>query len=190
MAGTKELRTQIRSIKSTQKITSAMEMVAASKMRKAQDRMFHARPYSESILRVIGHIANAHPEYKHPFLEEREVKRVGFILISSDRGLCGGLNINLFKAAISAMKEWHEKNIAMDLCVFGNKGDVFFNRHGGHIIASHHPLGDTPSVANVIGPIKIMLDAYHDRKIDRLFIGYNKFVSTMVQKPLIQQLLP
>lgn len=190
MSGTKELRTQIRSIKSTQKITSAMEMVAASKMRKAQDRMQQARPYSESILRVIGHIARAHPEYKHPFLEEREVKRVGLILISSDRGLCGGLNINLFKSVIVMMKEWHEKNVPADLCIFGNKGEVFFTRHGANITASHHPLGDWPSITDIIGPIKVILDAYHERKIDRLYIAYNKFVSTMVQKPEIQQLLP
>lgn len=190
MSSTKELRTQIRSIKSTQKITSAMEMVAASKMRKAQERMYAARPFAERIKRVIGHLATAHPEYRHPFMEKREVKRVGLIVVTSDRGLCGGLNVNLLKSAVSSINQWHKQNIETDFCVIGNKGEAFFRRHGGNVIASATQLGDAPQLTDLVGIIKVMLDAYQDKKIDELHIVYNQFVSTMVQRPQMQQLLP
>ncbi len=190
MAGAKEIRTQIRSIQNTQKITKAMEMVAASKMRKAQDRMFASRPYAEKIRNVIGHLANAHPEYQHPFLSEREVKRVGFILISTDRGLCGGLNVNLFRTAVKEMKEWSDKGVEQDLCVIGNKGLAFAKRLGANIVGEITHLGDAPQLTDLIGTVKVMLDAYHEGRIDRLFLLQNSFVNTMTQKPQMQQLLP
>ncbi|WP_439134693.1 F0F1 ATP synthase subunit gamma [Pseudomaricurvus sp.] len=190
MAGGKEIRTQITSIKNTQKITSAMEMVAASKMRKAQDRMQLGKPYAQRIRSVVGHIANANPEYKHMYLEEREVKRVGFILVSTDRGLCGGLNVNLFKRAIKSMKEWHGQQIEIDLCLIGAKAAAFFNSYGGNVVAAVRDLGEEPSVADLIGSVKIMLDSYAEGKIDKLFLVGNEFVNTMTQTPQVDQLLP
>lgn len=190
MSSTKELRNQIRSIKSTQKITSAMEMVAASKMRKAQDRMLAARPYADRIQRVIGHLASAHPEYRHPFLEKRDVKRVGIIVITSDRGLCGGLNVNLLKTTVAAINQWRNQNVECEFCVIGNKGDAFFRRHGGNVLATATQLGDAPQLTDLIGVIRVMIDAYYEQKIDSLFVVYNQFVSTMVQRPTVQQLLP
>ncbi len=190
MSSTKELRTKIASIKSTQKITSAMEMVAASKMRKAQERMLTARPYAERIQSVIGHLASAHPEYKHPFLEKREKKRVGLIVVTSDRGLCGGLNINLLKMAVHAINDWKKENIECDFCVIGNKGENFFRRYGGNVLASVTQLGDAPQLTDLVGAMKVMLDAYYDNKMDGLYLIYNQFMSTMVQKPSLQQLLP
>ncbi len=190
MASGKEIRTKIASIKSTQKITRAMEMVAASKMRKAQDRMYRSRPYAEKIRAVIGHLAHAHPEYKHPYMIPREVKRIGVIIVSSDRGLCGGLNTNIFKLSISAMKEWQDKGFEIDLCTIGNKAASFFKRLGGNIVAQPTNLGDMPSLEDLIGAVKVMLDAYNDGKIDQLFVVYNNFVNTMTQKPTLQQLLP
>ena len=190
MASGKEIRTQISSIKSTQKITSAMEMVAASKMRKAQDRMQVGKPYAQRIRSVVGHIANANPEYKHMFMLEREVKRVGFIIVSTDRGLCGGLNINLFKAAITSMKEFDDQNVEIDLCLVGAKGAGFFNSYGGNVVAAIRDLGEDPAVADLIGGVKVMLDAYSDGKIDKLFLVGNEFVNTMTQNPTVQQLLP
>ncbi|RMG55789.1 MAG: F0F1 ATP synthase subunit gamma [Gammaproteobacteria bacterium] len=189
MSGEKEIRTKIKSIQSTQKITKAMEMVAASKMRKAQDRMAGTRPYARKIRNVIGHLAMAHPEYKHPFLVEREAKRVGFIVISTDRGLCGGLNINLFKKAVTAMKEWSDQGVEVDLCVIGSKASSFFRRHG-NIVSEITHLGDTPHIAELIGTIKVMLDAYEEGRIDRLYLVANEFVNTMSQKPYVQQLIP
>ncbi|ACE83791.1 F0F1 ATP synthase subunit gamma [Cellvibrio japonicus] len=190
MAGTKEIRTQISSVKSTQKITSAMEMVAASKMRRAQDRMQLGKPYATRIRAVIGHLANASAEYKHRFMKEREVKRVGYILVSSDRGLCGGLNINAFKTAIKSMKVWADQGIAIDLCIIGAKAAQFFKTYGGNVIASTRDIGEAPELADLIGSVKVMLDAFEEGKIDKLFLVSNEFVNTMTQKPNVHQLLP
>lgn len=190
MASGKEIRTQISSIKSTQKITSAMEMVAASKKRKAQDRMQLGKPYAQRIREVVGHIASANPEYKHMYLVQREVKRVGYIIVSTDRGLCGGLNINTFKAAIASMKEWHTQGIDVDLCLIGAKASAFFNSFGGNVVASVRDLGESPTVADLIGSVKVMLDAYADGKIDKLYLVGNNFVNTMTQTPFVNQLLP
>jgi len=190
MSGAKEVRTKIRSIKNTQKITRAMEMVAASKMRKAQERMFLSRPYATKIQQVIGHLAKANAEYKHPYLQVRTVKRAGYIVVSSDRGLCGGLNTNLLKATVGAMRTLHQQNIEIELCLIGTKADVFFKRHGGKVVASATHLGDSPAMADLIGIIKIMLDHYIDGTLDNVFLVYNKFVNTMTQKPEIEQLLP
>jgi len=190
MAGTKEIRTQIASVKSTQKITSAMEMVAASKMRRAQDRMQLGKPYASRMRDVIGHLANANPEYKHRFMLERPVKRVGFVIVSSDRGLCGGLNINVFKAAIKSMKTWADQGVAIDLCLIGAKAGAFFKSFGGNIVAATRDLGEAPAVADLIGGVKVMLDAFEEGKIDKLFLVSNEFVNTMTQTPRVQQLLP
>lgn len=190
MAGAKEIRTQIKSIGNTQKITKAMEMVAASKMRRAQDRMRSSRPYAEKIREVVSHMGKAHPEYKHPYLIERPASRVGLIIISTDRGLCGGLNINLFKAAIAAMKEWKGQKLDIDLAVIGTKAMGFFRRLGGKVVSENSHLGDTPKVEELIGSVKVMLDAYDEGQIDRLYLANNVFVNTMTQKPVIDQLLP
>ncbi|EHY79144.1 MULTISPECIES: F0F1 ATP synthase subunit gamma [Stutzerimonas stutzeri subgroup] len=190
MAGAKEIRSKIASIKSTQKITSAMEKVAVSKMRKAQMRMAASRPYAERIRQVIGHLAGANPEYRHPFMVERPVKRVGYIVVSTDRGLCGGLNINLFKALIKNMKEWHDQKVEVDLCVIGNKGASFFRSFGGNVVAAIGNLGEEPSITDLIGSVKVMLDGFHEGRIDRLYLVSNKFINTMTQKPTVDQLLP
>ena len=190
MAAGKEIRTKISSIQSTQKITSAMEMVAASKMRKAQDRMQLGKPYARRMRSVIGHLANSAPEYRHIYMQEREVRRVGFIVVSTDRGLCGGLNINLFKATVKAMKGWDNKNIEIDLCLVGAKGAAFFGSYGGNVTAAVRDLGEEPSVGDLIGGVKTMLDAYEDGRIDRLFLVSNEFVNTMTQNPNVEQLLP
>jgi len=190
MAAGKEIRTKISSIQSTQKITSAMEMVAASKMRKAQDRMQLGKPYARRMRSVVGHIANAAPEYQHMYMEKREVKRVGYIIVSTDRGLCGGLNINLFKAAIKSMKAWNDQGIEIDLSLVGAKATAFFNSYGGNVIAAVRDLGEEPSLADLIGGVKAMLDAYEEGKIDRLFLVSNEFVNTMTQEPSVEQLLP
>ncbi len=190
MAGAKEIRTKIASIKSTQKITKAMEMVAASKMRRAQDRMLATRPYAAKIGNVIAHLAHAHPEYHHPYLVEREAKRVGLIVISTDRGLCGGLNINLFKKIITSMKEWDAAGLKIDLTLIGSKSNAFFKRMGGNIRATASHLGDAPSMVELIGTVKVMLDAYEAGEIDRLYLSHNQFVNTMTQSPVIKQLIP
>ena len=190
MASPKEIRTQIKSIRSTQKITKAMEMVAASKMRKVQARMAASRPYSERMRKVIGHLAKANPEYRHPFMVERPVKRVGYIVISTDRGMCGGLNVNLFKAAVMAVRESREQGAEIDFCILGSKAVSFFKRFGGTVLAQTTHLGDTPHVDALIGTIKVMLDAYKDGQIDRLYLVNNVFVNTMSQKPTVSQLLP
>jgi len=190
MAGGKEIRTKIESVQNTQKITSAMEMVAASKMRKAKDRMTEARPYAEKMRSVVGHLANAHPEYKHPFLIEREVKRVGYIVVSSDRGLCGGLNINIFKAVVASMKEWDDQGVEIDVCTIGKKAGSFFARTGGNIVGNLEDYGDSPRAHELIGTVKVMLDAYYEGKIDRLFLVFNDFVNTMTQQAHVEQLLP
>lgn len=191
MAVGKEIRTKISSVQSTQKITKAMEMVAASKMRRAQESMAAGKPYATHIRSVIGHLANATSEFHHAYMKERkEIKRVGYIIVSTDRGLCGGLNINLFKAAMRSMKEWSDKGAQAELCVIGKKAQSFFGSFGGNITASITELGDSPSVADLIGGIKIMLDAFNSGKVDILFIVSNEFVNTMTQKPTVQQLLP
>ena len=190
MAVGKEIKTQIASIGSTRKITSAMEMVAASKMRKAQDRMQSSRPYARSIRGVVQHLAKANPEYRHLYMQEREVKRVGFIVVATDRGLCGGLNVNAFKAAVSKMKAFHDQNIEVDICALGSKAITFFRNFGGNVVAAKGGLGDTPELEQLIGSIKVMLDAYEEGRLDRLFIVSNDFVNTMTQKPSIEQLLP
>ena len=190
MAAGKEIRNQIGSIKSTQKITSAMEMVAASKMRKAQERMKATRPYAEKMRQVIGHIAKSNKDYVHPFMREREVNRVGYIVISSDRGLCGGLNGNAFKLLVREMKQWKDKGVETDLCAIGQKGASFFRSYGGNVVAALTHLGDSPSAEKLIGNVKVMLDAFEDGKIDRLYVIYNEFVKTMTQQPKSKQLLP
>ena len=190
MAGDKEILNQIRSVKNMQKITSAMEMVAASKIRKAQDQMQASRPYAERIRKVIGHLGAANPDYKHPFLEEREVKRVGIIIISTDRGLCGGLNINLFKRIVSEISSLQEQKIEIDLVLVGSKAVQFFKRLGGNVVGTTTHLGDRPQISDLIGAIKIMLDSYNEGTIDKLFLAHNEFVSTMSQKPEIKTLLP
>ena len=190
MAVGKEIRTKITSIRSTQKITSAMEMVAASKMRRAQDRMELGKPYAQRMRAVIGHIANASAEYRHAYMREREVKRVGYIIVSSDRGLCGGLNINLFKRALQSMKTHSDEGHAVDLCLVGAKGQAFFASVGGNVVASVRDIGEEPTVEQLIGAVKHMLDAYVEGTIDRLYLVSNDFVNTMTQNPTVQQLLP
>jgi F-type H+-transporting ATPase subunit gamma len=190
MAVGKEIKTQIASVQSTRKITSAMEMVAASKMRRAQERMRATRPYSEKIRQVIGHIAKSNKDYRHPFMIEREVKRVGYIVVSSDRGLCGGLNTNVFKLLVREMGEWKSKGVATDLCAIGQKGASFFRNYGGNVIAALTQLGDDPSSEILVGNVKVMLDAFTDGKIDRLYLVSNEFVNTMTQMPKAEQLLP
>jgi F-type H+-transporting ATPase subunit gamma len=190
MSGAKEIKGKIGSIKNTQKITSAMEMVAASKMKKAQDRMASSRPYAQTMRKVIGHIARGSLEFRHPYLEEREVKRVGYVVISSDRGLCGGLNSNEFKAVATDVEKYSEAGVELDFALIGSKAVGFFNRFGGNVVAVKSGLGDAPSVQDVVGAVRVMLDAYNEGKIDRLFVVYNKFVNTMTQTPTIDQLLP
>jgi len=190
MAVGKEIKTQIASITSTRKITSAMEMVAASKMRRAQDRMQSSRPYARSIRGVIQHLAKANPEYKHLYMRDTEIKRVGFIIVASDRGLCGGLNINVFKAAVSKMKGYHSQNVEIDLCALGSKAISFFRNYGGNVLAAKGGLGDAPEAEQLVGAVKVMLDSYNEGKIDRLFVVSNEFVNTMTQKPNVEQLLP
>jgi F-type H+-transporting ATPase subunit gamma len=190
MSGEKEIRNKIRSVKNMQKITSAMEKVAASKIRKAQDQMQASRPYAQRIRRVISHLSQANPDTKHPFLMKRDVSRVGLIIISTDRGLCGGLNVNLFKTVIGEMAEWQGKNVAVDLALVGAKAVQFFRRLGGNVVGTASHLGDKPQVNDLIGSIKIMLDSYSEGKIDRLFLLHNEFVSAMSQKPVVSTLLP
>ena len=190
MAGDKEIRNKIASVKNTQKITGAMEMVAASKMRRAQDRMAANRCYAETMRKVIGHIALGKLEYHHPYTQEREVKRVGYIVISSDRGLCGGLNINLFKPVIEEMHKHSAAGVEVDLALIGSKATGFFSGLGANVVAQTSGLGDQPTVNDLIGSVKIMLDAYDQDKLDRLYIVNNKFINTMVQEPKISQLLP
>ncbi|MFL3653928.1 MAG: F0F1 ATP synthase subunit gamma [Halioglobus sp.] len=190
MAAGKEIRTKISSIQSTQKITSAMEMVAASKMRRAQERMQLGKPYSRRMRAVVGHIANAAPEYKHMYMETREVKRVGYIVVSTDRGLCGGLNMNLFKTTVRSMKDWNDQGVEVDLSLIGAKAAAFFGSLGGNITAAVRDLGEEPSLSSLIGGVKAMLDAYEAGKIDRLYLVGNQFVNTMTQQPEVEQLLP
>ena len=189
MAGGKEVKGKIKSVENTQKITKAMEMVAASKMRKAQERVEAARPYAQKIRRTIGHLAQANPDFQHPFMVEREVKRVGMIIISTDRGLCGGLNINLFRKILGELRHWDKQNVPVDIVVVGRKAASFFRRLKD-IKAEVTDLGDRPHLDDLIGSIKVMLDGYRDGEIDRLFLMGNEFVNTMTQKPEAHQLLP
>jgi F-type H+-transporting ATPase subunit gamma len=190
MSGAKEIRGKIKSIKNTQKITKAMEMVAASKMRKAQDRMSASRPYAEKMRNVIAHLSQAHAEIKHPFMIEREIKRVGYIVVTSDRGLCGGLNVNLFKKTIADMKAHHEKGVEIDVVPVGRKAVEYFKRQNANIVAQASQLGDSPHITDLIGSVKVMLDAFTAGKIDALYLVSNEFVNTMTQKAEVQQLLP
>lgn len=190
MSGTKEIRTKIKSIRSTQKITKAMEMVAASKMRRAQERMLASKAYANKICKVVAHLACGKSEYHHPFLKERSERRIGYIIITSDRGLCGGLNANLLKTALYDIRAKHQQSIEVDLCLIGSKGEAFFRRFGGHVVASKTHLGDKPQVDDLIGVVNTMLRAYECGELDALHLVYNDFINTMVQKPVIQQLLP
>lgn len=189
MPGTKEIRVKIKSVQNTRKITKAMEMVAASKMRKAQERVEAARPYAEKIRRTIGHLAYANPDYRHPFMIEREVKRVGIIVISTDRGLCGGLNINLFRRVLGEMRGWKGKGVETDIAVIGRKGIGFFRRFS-KIEAEASNLGDKPHLEDLLGTVQVMLKAYREGRIDRLYVMGNDFVNTMTQRPEARQVLP
>jgi len=190
MAGAKEIRTKIASVKSTQKITSAMEMVAAAKMRKAQDRMEQTRPYAEKMHQVIGHVALSNPEYKHPFMSAREVKRVGLIIVSSDRGLCGGLNSNLFRHLVREIRALRDAGVEVQYCTIGTKALGFFRRVGGKVVAQATHLGDAPRIDDLVGTVKAMLDDYIDGNIDEIRIAYNRFINTMTQQPTVTQLVP
>jgi F-type H+-transporting ATPase subunit gamma len=190
MAGAKEIRTKIKSVKSTQKITKAMEKVAASKLRRTQRRMVAARPYADKIRQVIGNLFQANPEYRHPFLVARPVKRVGYIVVSTDRGLCGGLNVNEFRKLIPELRKWQEQGIEADLCLIGAKAVQFFRRLKVNVVAATTNLGENPQIKDLIGAVTVMLDAYKDGRIDRLFLIYNDFINTMSQKVDFQQLLP
>jgi F-type H+-transporting ATPase subunit gamma len=190
MAVGKEIRTKIKSISNTQKITKAMEMVAASKMKRAQDRMAASRPYAKRMNQVIGHLAMAHPEYRHPYMVEREVKRVGVIVLTTDRGLCGGLNVNLLRTTLGEMRKWNAENVELDFCVVGSKGLGYFRRFGGRILSNATHLGDTPRLNDLIGPIKVMLDAYDAGDIDQLVLIDNEFMNARTQRPRVRTLIP
>ncbi|MEZ9422942.1 F0F1 ATP synthase subunit gamma [Vibrio lentus] len=189
MANTKEIRTKIGSVSNTQKITSAMEMVAASKMRKVQDNMTLTRPYAENMRKVISHVASGSLEYQHPYLQQREPKRVAYIIISSDRGLCGGLNSNLFKKVLEEMEMWRTKGVGVETTLIGSKAISFFQR-SGNVIAQTSGLGDAPKLEDILGTVNAMLGHYDDEKIDSLYLVYNQFINTMVQEPTTLQLLP
>jgi F-type H+-transporting ATPase subunit gamma len=191
MPGTKEIRMKIRSVQNTRKITKAMEMVAASKMRRAQERMRHARPYGEKIRNVAAHISHANPEYRHPFLVHRDsVKRVGIIVITTDKGLCGALNTNLLRLVLNQYKTWQAEGEEVDVCAIGNKGFGFMQRLGANIASHAVQIGDRPQMDKLIGTIKVMLDGYNKDRFDRLMIAYTRFINTMKQEPVIEQLLP
>ncbi len=190
MAGGKEIRTKIKSIQGTQKITKAMEMVAAGKMRKTQERMLAARPYAERIRQVVAHLVHAQPEYRHAYLVERPVKRVGYFIVSTDRGLCGGLNINLFKEVVKSAKEWRDQGAEIDFATIGVKATGFFGRYGGNLVAHAERLGDMPRMEDLIGVVKAMLNAYDEGEVDRIYVARNEFINTMTQRPQVLQLVP
>lgn len=191
MAGSKEIRTKIKSVQNTKKITKAMEMVAASKMRKAQERMRVARPYAEKIRDVAAHISHASPEYKHPFLVERDtVKRVGVIVVTTDKGLCGGLNTNVLRLALNKFKEWKTEGEDIEVCTMGNKGLGAMSRIDANVVSHVVNLGDRPNLEKLVGAIKVMLDGYREDHFDRLYLVYTKFINTMKQEPVVEQLLP
>jgi len=189
--GSKEIRAKITSVTNTKKITKDMEMVAASKMRKAQARMYATRPYVEKVKRVINHVSSAHPEYKHPYTQVREnVKRVALIVVSSDRGLCGGLNSNLFRKALPLFKQWNEQNVQIELALVGNKAQAFFRSYGGNVVATVSDLGDTPHIDDLVGTIKVVLDRFESGEVDEVHLASNEFINTMTQAPTIKQLVP
>lgn len=190
MAVGKEIRTKIKSVQNTQKITSAMEMVAASKMRRTQDQMAESRPYSDRIRQVVGHLAHANPEYRTTYMVEREVQRIGYIVVSTEKGLCGGLNVNEFRHLVKDMKGWSEKGVEIDLALIGRKAQSFFRSYGGNVVATVDGVGERPRVEDLVGGIKVMLDAYESGRIDRLYVVFNTFVNTMTQQPTVQQLAP
>ena len=190
MAVGREIVTKIKSVQSTKKVTSALEMVSASKIKKAKDQMLEARPYAHQMQTIIGHLAHASPEYRHPFMKDREVKRVGYVIISTDRGLCGGLNTNLFKKSVADMKQWQDKGVKVDVVTIGNKASSFFKKVDVNLLASIPSLGDKPELAKLIGVVKVMLKAFTEEKIDRLNLVFNDFINSIVQKPTVQQLLP
>jgi F-type H+-transporting ATPase subunit gamma len=191
MPGTKEIRNKIKSVQNTRKITKAMEMVAASKMRKAQERMRATRPYGEKIRNVAAHISHANPEYRHPFLVARDsVKRVGLILISTDKGLCGGLNTNVLRMALGQYKQWQSEGEEIEVCCIGTKGLGFMQRLGANVVSHVVQLGDRPQLDKLIGAVKVMLDGYVEDRFDRLMLVYTRFINTMKQEPVIEQLLP
>ncbi len=190
MAVGKEIKKKIGSVKNTQKITSAMQMVAASKMRRTQERMREGKPYSEKIRAVIGHLANSNPEYKHVFMQARDVRRIGYIVVSTDKGLCGGLNVNLFRTLVRDMAQWHNQGVEIDLALIGNKAASFFRSVGGNVVAALSGISEVPTVHELIGGIRVMLTAFEEGRIDRLYVVSNDFVNTMTQSPKIRQLLP
>ena len=190
MAVGKEIRTKIGSVKNTQKITSAMEMVAASKMRRTQDRMASSRPYAEKVLQMVGHLAHANPEYRSTFMIERDVKRVGYIVVSSDKGLCGGLNVNLFRALSKEMQAHAEAGVEVDLALIGKKAQAFFRSFGGNVVATVDGVGEAPSLETLLGGIQVMLKAFEEGRVDRIVVVFNKFVNTMTQEPTFLQLAP
>ena len=190
MAVGKEIRKKIGSVENTQKITSAMQMVAASKMRRTQENMRQGKPYAEKIRQMIGHLANANPEYRHVYMAEREVRRVGYLVVSTDKGLCGGLNVNLFRELVKDMAGWHARGVESDLGLIGNKAAAFFKSVGGNVLAAVNQVGETPVLADLIGGVKVMFDAFEEGQIDKLFIASNDFVNTMTQAPTVRQLLP
>ncbi len=191
MAGGKEITTKIRSIENTRKVTSALEMVSASKIRKSQNLMRKTRPYAHMIRRVMGHLSKANPEYRHPFtVRRKEIKKVGYIIVSTDRGLCGGLNTNLFKLVISSIQEWQARDAQVSMVTLGKKASAFFKNINVEIAAHTSGLGEKPQIENLIGSIKVMLDAYREEKVDLVYVVYNSFVNTMIQKPMLEQLLP
>ena len=190
MAAGREIKKKIASVQTTQKSTRAMQMVAASRMKRTQDRMQQGRPYSQRIEEMIGHLAQASPEYHHAYMTVREVKRIGYIVVSTDRGLCGGLNVNLFRELVRRLREWDGQNVQTELALVGNKAAQFFRAVGGNVVASMGDVGETPEVADLIGGVKVMLDAFSEGRIDRLDIIANEFVNTMTQRPIVKQLLP
>lgn len=190
MAGAKEIRTKIASVQNTQKITSAMQMVAASKMRRAQEMMSQSRPYSAGLLRIIGHIAASHSEFKHPYMVERPVKNVGFVIVSTDRGLCGGLNINLFRKILRQIDEFRKQGIGVKVGIIGTKASAFFVKSGIEVVASHSGFGDNPSPEKLVGAIKVVSDAFLKQELDAVYVAFNRFKNTMVQVPTIEQMLP
>ena len=190
MAGGKEIKTKIASVKNTQKITAAMEMVAASKMRRAQDQMFATRPYAQRIAKVVSHVASAHPEYKHPYLFDRPIKRAGVVAVSTDRGLCGGLNTNLFKKALNHIGELDEQGVEIEVATFGTKALGFFKRIGAKVVAETSHIGDSPEIEQIIGPVQVLLKAFADGEIDAIYMFNNEFVNTMTQEPKMVQLVP
>jgi len=191
MPGTKEIRMKIRSVQNTRKITKAMEMVAAAKMRKAQERMRMARPYGEKIRNIAAHISHANPEYRHPFLVDRDsVKRIGLIVVTTDKGLCGALNTNLLRAVLTQYKEWQAQGEEIEVSCIGNKGLGFMQRLGANIVSQVVQVGDQPNIERLIGAVKVMLDGYQEDRFDRLLLAYNRFVNTMKQEPVVEQLIP